>query len=70
VRRRTGTGTAVTDEPCEIRTTNPESLLTILFSEWMGIDVAGTPAPSPAAAAVRDELHRHLAAGEGGGQAA
>jgi uncharacterized membrane protein YqiK len=43
-----------------------ESLLTILLSERMGIDVAGTTTPSPAAAAVRDELQRRLAAGEGG----
>jgi len=47
-----------------------ESLLTILLSERMGIDVAGTTAPSPAAAAVREELERRLAAGESGGQAA
>jgi hypothetical protein len=38
----------------------------ILLSERMGIDVAGTAAPSAAAAAVRHELRRRLAAGEGG----
>jgi uncharacterized membrane protein YqiK len=43
-----------------------EALLTILLSERMGIDVAGTTVPSPAAAAVREELQRRLAAGEGG----
>jgi len=43
-----------------------EALLTILLSERMGIDVAGTTTPSPAAAAVREELQRRLAAGEGG----
>ena len=47
-----------------------ESLLTILLSERMGIDVAGTTAPSPAAAAVREDLERRLAAGESCGQAA
>ena len=46
-----------------------EALLTILLSEKMGIEVAGTTQPSPAAAAVREELQRRLAAG-GGNQAA
>jgi uncharacterized membrane protein YqiK len=43
-----------------------EALLTILLSERMGIDVAGTTAPSPAATAVREELQRRLGAGQGG----
>jgi uncharacterized membrane protein YqiK len=43
-----------------------ESLLALLLSERMGIDVAGTTEPSPAAAAVREELQRRLAPGEGG----
>jgi hypothetical protein len=43
-----------------------ESLLALLLSERMGIDVAGTTEPSPAAAAVRDELQRRLAPGDGG----
>jgi uncharacterized membrane protein YqiK len=43
-----------------------ESLLALLLSERMGVDVAGTTAPSPAAAAVREELQNRLAAGEGG----
>jgi hypothetical protein len=40
-----------------------ESLLALLLSERVGIDVAGTTAPSPAAAAVREELQRRLAGG-------
>jgi hypothetical protein len=43
-----------------------QALLTILLSERMGIDVAGTTAPSPAATAVREELQRRLGAGQGG----
>jgi uncharacterized membrane protein YqiK len=43
-----------------------ESLLALLLSERMGIDVAGTTEPSPAAAAVREQLQRRLASGEGG----
>jgi hypothetical protein len=43
-----------------------ESLLALLLSERMGVDVAGTTTPSPAAAAVREELQKRLAAGEGG----
>ena len=41
-----------------------ESLLALLLSERLGIDVAGTTAPSPAAAAVREELQRRLTGGE------
>jgi uncharacterized membrane protein YqiK len=37
-----------------------ESLLALLLAERVGIDVAGTTAPSPAAAAVREELQRRL----------
>lgn len=40
-----------------------ESLLALLLSERVGIDVAGTTVPSPAAAAVRDELQRRLSGG-------
>jgi uncharacterized membrane protein YqiK len=48
-----------------------ESLLALLLSERVGIDVAGTTEPSPAAAVVRDELQRRLAGGDGeGGRAA
>jgi len=43
-----------------------ESLLALLLSERMGVDVAGTTAPSPAAAAVREELQQRLAPGAGG----
>ena len=43
-----------------------ESLLALLLSERMGVDVAGTTAPSPAAVAVREELQRRLAAGDPG----
>src|SRR6185503_10184896 len=42
-----------------------ESLLALLLSERLGIDVAGTSAPSAAAAAVREELGRRLTGGEG-----
>jgi uncharacterized membrane protein YqiK len=37
-----------------------ESLLALLLAERVGIDVAGTTAPSPAAAAIRVELQRRL----------
>jgi uncharacterized membrane protein YqiK len=37
-----------------------ESLLALLLAERVGIDVAGTTAPSPAAAAIREELQRRL----------
>jgi uncharacterized membrane protein YqiK len=40
-----------------------ESLLALLLSERVGIDVAGTTTPSPAAAAVRAELQRRLSGG-------
>jgi hypothetical protein len=45
-----------------------ESLLALLLSERLGIDVAGTAsgmAPNPAAVAVREELQRRLTGGEG-----
>ena len=45
-----------------------ESLLALLLSERLGIDVAGTAsgtAPNPAAVAVREELGRRLTGGEG-----
>jgi uncharacterized membrane protein YqiK len=37
-----------------------ESLLALLLAERVGIDVAGTTAPSPTAAAIREELQRRL----------
>jgi hypothetical protein len=42
-----------------------EALLTVLLSDKLGVDlVAETSAPSPAAAAVREELQRRLGSGE------
>jgi hypothetical protein len=41
-----------------------ESLLALLLSERLGIDVAGAAAPSPAAVAVREALGRRLTGAE------
>ena len=54
VRHRMGGGTIL------------ESLLALLLSERVGVDVAGTTAPSAAAAVVRDELQRRLGGGDAG----
>ncbi len=55
---RDGTGEASTGGGSVL-----EALLTILFSERMGIDVAdGAGTPSPAAVAIRADLQRRITA--------